>query len=252
MMTMTGGRPESEQLYESLRMMYREHTDQARHHDALRERSTGVVVALAAALATAAIGYLEISDTGPFWALALSLPIVAAGGFGMHLSSSHSQNNRQHVQIARGFRLALQIALERISQDGSGAEISKETEKTNSKVMKWIADNPKKIEAGKLEDLHCLKSDIQIENGHASGSKLWCESVEVTLDELVKNVSLYDFRTIRDYGVARSNLQRISGKKSFWTRYVEMGWFSINASVAIFGSALSILIFVRALILFSN
>jgi hypothetical protein len=269
-MTATDGRrePNSEQLYESLRMLYREHTDQARHHDTLRERSTAVVVALAVVLATAAIGYLEPADTAPFWALALSLPIVAAGVFGMHLSSSHSHSNRQHVQIARAFRMALQVALARISHGDSDVEIPKQTERTISEAMKWLADEfSTQIEVGKpssskeKEHLHCLLSyglidkhnlDLDKETlairGERFGSKCWCNSVREALDKSLQGVAPYDFQTIRDYGVARNNLHKITGKKSFWTRYVEWGWYSINASVAIFGLTLSILIFVTALI----
>jgi hypothetical protein len=34
----------NEQRGDALRMMYCEHTDQARHHDAMRERSTALIV----------------------------------------------------------------------------------------------------------------------------------------------------------------------------------------------------------------
>src|SRR5262245_19868140 len=116
---MTDIRP---QLYESLRMMYCEHTDQARHHETLRERSTAVIVALAVALTTAALAYVKLVGREPPWlALALSLPVIAAGSFGIFLARSHSQKNREHVQIARAFRLMLQSVLQRDLETEKGS-----------------------------------------------------------------------------------------------------------------------------------
>lgn len=269
---MTDARP---QLHESLRMMYREHTDQARHHDTLRERSTAVIVALSAALATAAISYVKLAGRDrPWLALALSLPIVVAGTFGMLLAHSHSQNNRQHVQIARAFRLILQSVLQREWEDEKSTEDTttavKEKRTKVREAVKWLADRLPEIRKtpGGLqcelsrtkqlkETLSCLLPStlslgehLEIIGGSNTarpfGEKEWYEEIRKGLDDegVLRIIGPYDFRTIRDYGHARHNLKSCEGKQSRWSGQVMTGWFLVNVFVAAFGVALCILIVV--------
>jgi hypothetical protein len=265
------------QLYESLRMMYREHTDQARHHDTLRERSTAVIVALSAALATAAIAYVKLAGRDrPWLALALALPIVMAGISGMLLARSHSQNNRQHVQIARAFRLILQSLSRREWEDEKTTEDRTVKEKRTkiSEAVKWLADRLPEIRKTSRgiqcelsrtkhlkETLSCLLScklsfgvHLEIICGsktvHPFGATEWYEAIRKRLDseDVIRNIVPYDFRTIRDYGHARHNLKNCEGKESRWSSQVMTGWFLVNAFVAIFGVALCILIVIVSLL----
>jgi hypothetical protein len=274
---MTDARP---QLYESLRMMYCEHTDQARHHDTLRERSTAVIVALAAALATAAVAYVKLAGHDrPWLALALSLPIVVAGISGMRLARSHSQNNRQHVEIARAFRLILQSVLQRELETENGtqattADAARVRDPAKVKcAVKWLADRLLKIrktqrgiecelsrmkqlkESQLKESLSCLLPGklrlgeyLEIKCGfrtaHPFGEKEWCEAIRKGLDDddVWRVIGPYDFRTIRDYGQARHNLKSCEGKQSHWSGQIMTGWFWVNLFVVVFGFVLCVLI----------
>lgn len=84
-----------------LKTLYREHTDQARHHETARAQATNLILVLAAVLTglvttKSSFGAQGIILTG--WA------IVGLGVFGVLLSLKHHERNRLHLTIARTYR----------------------------------------------------------------------------------------------------------------------------------------------------
>jgi hypothetical protein len=237
----------TDQLHETLRMLYCEHTEQARHHDALRERSTAVIVALAVALATGVVAYVELANDEASWlALALSVPIIGAGGFGMYLAQAHFQSNRQHVQIARAFRLTLQIMLEHSWNQKQGKVTINETDRKSREAIKWLAEElPKVNQTQAALRIRSWEVFDSIDSTYRVGTKGWYEAIRARLDDSIQRVAPYDFRTIRDYGQARYNLKWFEGEHSFWSRHAAKGWIWVNAVVAIYGIGLCIWILER-------
>jgi hypothetical protein len=249
------------QLYESLRMMYREHTDQARHHDTMRERSTAAIVALAAGLATAAIAIVKLAWPASSWpALFLSAPIIGLGLLGMLWARSHWENNRQHVEIARAFRRTLEIQLERDWKKERGEKTPEEREReeiqkamkcladelpqTRRKISRLIEEKKKRLtsslacllrcgpEFGKHPEIPCPSTT------HDFGTKSWCGAARKVLDDALQSIAPYGFRTIRDYGQARHKLKSLEGEQSDWSGRVARGWIGVNGMVVVFGVAL--------------
>ena len=258
--------PAPEQLCESLRMMYREHTDQARHYDTLRERSTTIVGSVAAA----ALAYIAGKEKLDWILLVPSLLIIFLGLLGACLSHFHWEKNRQHVEIARAFRLALQSLFERRDP------LSNYTNDDIKRSMKWLADEfPEIADSGKSEpaqrkisffgifgliltlcprgkDLNPgsqEKKNIDPRyqkyfkiSEHGELTKACYDEAAKQLDCDFEKVVASDFSTIRNYGDARYSLKRLGNKTSLTTESVHTGWAAINFLLIIFGAIVAIYI----------
>jgi len=89
--------------------MYKEHTDQGRHHETQRTGVSTVVLALAGAV----VAFLGQHTVRHPWSLAGF--IVGLGLFGALFSLKQTERARMHITIAKNFRQQLEI---RIATDG--------------------------------------------------------------------------------------------------------------------------------------
>lgn len=94
--------PDVSKLLDVLRDCYKEHVDQARHHENQRERMSALVVAITAALVSV-ISHESLA----FQTLPLALLLIPLGIFGLAFSRKHYERNRLHTTIARSYLSAI-------------------------------------------------------------------------------------------------------------------------------------------------
>lgn len=114
-----------------LQAMYKEQCDQARQHEAMRQQSTTITLALAGAIIAAAtataphaLGALKAAHLQLLFAVyaLLGFFIIGLGWFGERLSLKHYERNRYHTALAGHYR----IRLEAMNPGaGIGAELRK-------------------------------------------------------------------------------------------------------------------------------
>jgi hypothetical protein len=119
--------------------MYKEQTDQARQHEALRKQSTTIALTVSGAILTAATatspsvmqGLCALNMPWLFAGYALlGLFLVALGWFGRTLSLKHYERNRYHTTRAEWYRTELEKMTGRpdngkLLRDGSSAKHEK-------------------------------------------------------------------------------------------------------------------------------
>jgi hypothetical protein len=88
--------------------MYKEHAQQARQHETLRERMTAAVVAIGAAV----VAFISASLRDPSVGLLLpALFVFVLGCYGAVFSRKHYERNRLHTAIMGSFRERLEASL---------------------------------------------------------------------------------------------------------------------------------------------
>ena len=114
--------------------LYKEHAAQARQHETQRERMTGAVVAIGAAVTA----FLAQALKDP--SLALVIPavfLVPLGCFGALFSRKHYERNRHHTAIMSAYLTALQAQIAGSDLHGPRKLGRAENEAQFGRLAKW-------------------------------------------------------------------------------------------------------------------
>ena len=113
--------------------MYKEQASQARQHETQRERLTGLVIAVAAALVALIATDLDSPSLG---LLAPSLFLVFLGVYAAVFSRKHYERYRLHTTVMRGFRDELEARL----NNAPLAKIRDTAAKKHNSEFAWLHD----------------------------------------------------------------------------------------------------------------
>lgn len=138
----------------------------------------------------------------------------------MFITSRHWQKNRQHVEIARAYRMALQRVLkdERSATDTTVPEVRK--------VVKWLSD---KYGVGReAPSLDEDRREFFVSLGLAPDVEHTPNEIRGKLDDVFSLISPTDLRSLRDFGDARYKLEALGKMESPLSASASVGWSGLN------------------------
>jgi hypothetical protein len=180
-----------------------------------------------------------------FFLLLPSSLVLMLGIVGVNLSILYWEKNREHVEIARAFRMALQLLLTKGSIEADAAistsirELNNslssklENKTTRRKIENYDNEGPDEIDKH-IDALFKLAKPNKSNNKYSAIKKGIDNGLEI-------GIQRSDFRLLRDYGELRYQLERYGKDWTHSSHYIANRWVIINLVVAFVGILLCIL-----------